>query len=126
LFLSNSQLHLVDLNKSFAEIWEHWSKIFGEKVVNAKFSLKMQIFKLKMHQERSLSTHINELKSITKEMTKIGNEVDDEYAKAILLNNLSSNCDNVNFTLPQLSTRTLDEMIAALLVEEKRMKEGDT
>ena len=47
LSLSDSQLHLIDLDKSSAEIWEHLSKIFGEKVVNEKFSLKLQSFKLK-------------------------------------------------------------------------------
>ena len=49
-------------------------------------------------------------------------KIEDEDVKAILLNNLSSNSDNVIFTLSQFSSKSLDEMIAALLAEEKRMK----
>ena len=65
LTLSDSQLHLIDLNKYSTEMWEQLTKLFGEKYTNAKFSLKLQLFKLKMHEETSLSAHINELKSLT-------------------------------------------------------------
>lgn len=58
-------------------------------------------------------------------MEKIDSKEEDEDTKAILLNNLSSRYDNVIFTLCQLSSQSLDEMIASLLEEEKRMKEGD-
>jgi hypothetical protein len=59
LALSDMQLHLIDLEKPSNEIWEQLSKLFGEKAMNAKFSLKMQLFSLKMHDETHLSTHIN-------------------------------------------------------------------
>ena len=95
LSLSNSQLHLIYLDKYSTKIWEHLSKLFGEKDVNAKFSLKLQLFKLKMHEEASLSSHINELKSIIRQLTMIGSKVDDDDAKAILLKSLPSTYDNV-------------------------------
>jgi hypothetical protein len=41
LSLADSQLHLIDLKKSSAELWAQLSTIFGEKAVNAKFSLKL-------------------------------------------------------------------------------------
>jgi hypothetical protein len=59
-------------------------------------------------------------------LVEIGNKVDDDDAKAILLNSLPSTYDNLIFTLSQLSSRTFDDMITTLLAEEKRMKEGDT
>lgn len=111
LSLSDSKLHLIDLDKSSFQIWEHLGKIFGEKAVKAKFSLKLQLFKLKMHEEASLSTHINELKSIIRKLAKIGNKIDDDDAKVILLNSLSSTYDNIIFTLSELSSRTFDDMI---------------
>ena len=49
--LSDTQLHLIDLEKSSKVIWEKLSKLFGEKAMNAKFSLKMQLFSHKMHDE---------------------------------------------------------------------------
>ena len=101
------------------------SKLFGERVVNAKFSLKLQLFKLNMYEDTSLSSHINNMKSLIRKLAEIGATIEDDDAKAILLNSLSSNYDNVAFTLSQLSSRTLDEMISMFLVEEKRIKEGD-
>ena len=79
-----------------------------------------------MHEETSLSTHSNELKSLMRQLRKIKAPVEEDDAKAILLNSLSSNYDNTIFTLSQLSTKSLDEMIAALLEKEKRLKQGNT
>lgn len=93
---------------------------FEEKAVNAKFSLKLQLSKLEIQEEILLSTHINELKSIMNQLAEIGSKKYEEDAKAILLNSLSSNYANVIFTSSQFSTRTLDEIIATLLAEEKR------
>lgn len=125
LSLADSQLHLIDLKKSSEEMWVQLSTIFGEKAVNAKFSLKLQLFKLKMHDEVSLSSHINDLKSLLAQLADINCKVDDDDAKAILLNSLSLKYDNAIFTLTQMPSRTLEDMISALLAEEKRMKEGD-
>jgi hypothetical protein len=52
-------------------------------------------------------------------------KVDEDDAKAILLNSLSQKYDNVIFTLTQMPSRTLEDMISALLAEERRMKEGE-
>ena len=38
LSLSNLQLHLIDLHKSYTEIWEELNKVFGAKALNAKNS----------------------------------------------------------------------------------------
>jgi hypothetical protein len=42
--LSDSELHHVDLDKYFKDIWEELQKLFGAKAVKAKFSLKLQLF----------------------------------------------------------------------------------
>jgi hypothetical protein len=127
LSLADSQLHLIDLEKSSEEMWVQLCTIFGEKAVNAKFSLKLQLFKLKMHDEVSLSSHINDLKSLLAQLADIDSDskVGEDDAKAILLNSLSKKYDNAIFTLTQMPSRTLEDMISALLAEEKRMKEGD-
>ena len=78
-----------------------------------------------MYQETFLSAHINELKSLMRQLREIKAQVEEDDAKAILLNSLSSNYDNTIFTLSQLSTKSLDEMIAALLAEENRLKQGN-
>jgi hypothetical protein len=126
LSLLDSQLHLIDLSKSSTQMWEQLSKIFGEKDENEKFNLKLQLLKLKMHAGISLTSHINELKSLIRQLGDTGIEVEEDDSKAILLNSLSSNYDNAIFTLSQMPSKTLDEMIASLIVEEKRMQLGDT
>jgi hypothetical protein len=126
LALSDTQLHLVDLAKSSKEIWEQLSKLFGEKAINAKFSLKLQLFSLKMHDETPLANHINDLMSLLRQLIEIGAKVDAEDAKAILLNSLSPKYNNIVFTLSQLSSQSLEGMIASLLAEEKRTNTEDT
>jgi len=44
LALFDTELHHVDLDKSSTEIWDNLNKLFGAKAVNAKFSLKLQLF----------------------------------------------------------------------------------
>ena len=107
-------------------MWEQLTKLFGEKSTNAKFSLKLQLFKLKMYEETYLSSHINEPNSLMRQLTEIKAPNEEDDAKAILLNSLSSNYDNTIFTKCQFSTKSLDEMIAALLEKEKRLKQGNT
>ena len=99
--------------KSSEEIWVQLSTIFGEKALNAKFSLKLQLFKLKMHDEVSLSSHINDLKSLLAQLADIDSDskVGEDDAKAILLNSLSKKYDNAIFTLTQMPSRTLEDMI---------------
>ena len=111
LALWDTQLHLIDLTKSSNEIWEQLSKLFGENSMNAKFSLKLQLFSLKMHDDSPLSTHINELMSLFKKLVEIGAKVDRDDAKAILSNSLSYKYYNVVFTLSQVSSQSLDSII---------------
>jgi hypothetical protein len=51
--------------------------------------------------------------------------VDEEDAKAILLNNSLFKYDNLIFTPSKLPSRTLEDMIASLFLEEKRTIAGD-
>lgn len=118
--------YFCQIHKALSKIWEHLSKTFGEKEVNTKLFLKLLLFKLKMHNGISLSTHINDLKSLIRKLEEIEVKIEEDDAKAILLNSLPLNYDNVIFTLSQFSSRSLDKMIATLLVEEKRMKSSNT
>lgn len=126
LSLSDSQLHHVDLTKTSKEIWEHLTQLFGVKSTNAKFSIKLQLFSLKMNEETSMSSHINNLMSLLRQLSEFGTKVEDEDAKVVLLNSLHSSYSNVVFTLSQMSTLTLQETIAALLGEEKQLKPEDS
>jgi hypothetical protein len=126
LALIDSELHHVDLEKSSKEIWDTLNALFGAQAMNAKFSLKLQLFSFKMSTEITMSSHINNLRSILRQLAEVKVVVDEEDAKAILLNSLPSKYNNVIFTLSQLPSQSLEDMIVALLAEEKRAIAGDT
>ena len=123
--MSDFELHHIDLEESSKVIWENLSKLFGAQAVNAKFSLKLQLFRFKMSVGITMSSHINNLRSLIRQLAEVQATVDEDDAKAILLNNLSSQYDNVVFTLSQ-NSQTFEEMIVALLSEEKRTTAGET
>ena len=80
LALSDSKLHLVDLTKPSKEIWEHLAQLFGVKTTNAKFSIKLQLFRLKMNEETSMSSHVNNLMSLLRQLVEASAKVEDEDA----------------------------------------------
>ncbi|KAH9314127.1 hypothetical protein KI387_022754, partial [Taxus chinensis] len=57
------------------------------------------------------------------QLAEVKAAIEDEDAKAILLNSLSSKYSNVVFTLSQIQSQSLGDMIATLLAEEKRTTE---
>ncbi|KAH9297699.1 hypothetical protein KI387_029381, partial [Taxus chinensis] len=71
----------------------------------------------------SMSSHINNLRSLIRQLAEVKAAIEDEDAKAILLNSLSSKYSNVVFTLSEIQSQSLDDMIAALLAEEKQTAE---
>jgi hypothetical protein len=73
----------------------------------------------------TMSSHINNLRSLIRQLVEVKAMVEEEDAKAILLNNLPSQYNNVIFTLSQMSSHTLEDMISSLLAEEKRATAGD-
>jgi hypothetical protein len=125
LALSDSKLHHIDLEKSSKEIWDNLNSLFGAKAMNAKFSLKLQLFRFKMSAKVTMSNHISNLRSLIRQLAEVKAIVEEEDAKAILLNNLPSKYNNVIFTLSQMSSQTLEDMIVALLAEEKRTIASD-
>ncbi|KAH9312384.1 hypothetical protein KI387_027419, partial [Taxus chinensis] len=123
LALSDSELHYVDLDKNPKDIWDNLSKLFGSKAVDAKFSLKLHLFKLKMSDGDTMSSHINNLSSLLRQLAEVKAPVDDEDAKPILLNSLPPKYSNVVFTLGQMPSNSLEDMISSLLSKEKMTKE---
>jgi hypothetical protein len=90
------------------------------------FSLKLQLSSVKMPTKATMSNHINDLRSIIRQLAKFKAITDEEDAKAILLNSLLPKYNSVIFTLSRLPSQSLDEMIAASLAKEKRITKGDS
>ena len=61
-----------------------------------------------------------------RQLAETGDKVELDDGKEVLLNSLSSKYSNVVFTLSQLSSQSLEEMVASLLVEEKRAYSEDS
>ena len=54
-------------------------------------------------------------------MEEVGVKVEEDDEKYVLLNSLSSKYENLVFTLSQLSSQSLDDMISTLLAEDKKL-----
>jgi hypothetical protein len=76
--------------------------------VNAKFSLNLELFSFKMSIEITISSHINNLRSILIKLVEIKAMVDEEDNKAIILNIVLFKDNNVIFTISRLPSQTLE------------------
>jgi hypothetical protein len=88
--------------------------------MNVEFSLKLQLFRFNMSAKVIMSSHINNLRSLIRQLTGFKSTMEEEDAKAISLNNLPSQYNNAIFNFSQRSSHTLEDMISSLLAEEKR------
>jgi hypothetical protein len=80
-----------------------------------------------MATETNISSHINDLKLLTIQWVEVSVKEEDEDAKDVLLSSYlqaSSYC-NVIFTLSQMSSKSLDNMLSSLLPEDRRLNEED-
>jgi hypothetical protein len=114
------------LEKLSKDIWDELNKLFGEKAVNEKISLKLKLFRFKIHVETTMPIYINNLKLLIGQLEKVGAKVEDEDAKSLVLNSFPSTYTNVMFTLSHMSLQFLDDMISSFFAKEKRLNEGDS
>lgn len=70
------------------------NKIFGANVVNAKFSMKIQIFIFKMEDKVTMSNHIINLKSLIRQLALVKVLINDDDVKSIMLNSFLSKYNN--------------------------------
>ncbi|KAH9288226.1 hypothetical protein KI387_032343, partial [Taxus chinensis] len=94
----------------FSAFWNHQDAII---------CCSSKLYRFKMDGV-SMSSHINNLLSLIRQLAEVTTAIEDKDAKAILLNSLSSKYNNVVVTLCQFQSQSLDDMIVALLAEEKR------
>lgn len=81
------------------------NKLFKEKVTNTKYSLKVQLFMLKIRNRTTMSNHIRNFRSPIRHLVEAKAPVvvvDD--AKSILLENVSSKYNNATFALNQITS----------------------
>jgi hypothetical protein len=79
-----------------------------------------------MSVESSISSHVNNIRSIIRQLAEVKAVVDEENAKTILLNSLSPKYSSVIFNLSQLPSQIPNKMIATFLAREKITIEGDS
>lgn len=92
------------------------------KSYKAKFSIKLQLFRLKMNEETSMSSHVTNLMFLLIQLFEACVRVENKDAKAILFYSLPSIYSDFVFMLSQMSSQNLDETITTLLAKEKRLK----
>lgn len=115
LSLLDSEIHHVDMDKSSKEIWENLNKLFRAREVNGIIFLKLQLFIFKIPCKSTLSSHVNNVRSIIRELVEFKAVVDEEDSKAILWNNFPPKYNSEIFTLSQLPSQSLYKTIATFL-----------
>ena len=69
LTLSDLELHHIDLDRSSKQDLKELQNVFGAKGVNVKLFIELHLFKFNMARKTTVSSHINELKSIVNNFT---------------------------------------------------------
>jgi hypothetical protein len=77
--------------------------------VNVKFSLKLELFIFKVPTEATMSSHINNIRSIIRQLAKVKEVVAEEDANVVLMNSLPLEYSSAIFTLSQLPSQSLDQ-----------------
>lgn len=123
LGLSDTFIHHIVDKCTSKEAWDELEKLFGAKGKNSKISLKIQFFGLELKRNETLSAHINTMKSIMAQLACIGAPVEEEDGIAILLKSMKlDEYGPLVATLKNLPDPTFQEIEAALMEEEQRLK----
>lgn len=86
--LDDAYIHYIDDASTAQQAWGSLEYMFAAKGKRSKIGLKLQLYKLTLHQGEDIASLINRLKSIVTQLSYIQSPVDEEDKVAILLNAL--------------------------------------
>ena len=84
--LDDAYIHYIDDASTAQQEWGILEYMFGAKGKRSKIGLKMQLYKLTLHQSEDIASLINRLQSIITQLVYIQAPVDEEDKVAVLLN----------------------------------------
>ena len=120
--VADDLVHYLDKATSSRHAWDILEWTFGAKSKNSKISLRMQLYGLMMHDDETLSSLVNRLKSICTQLSYIGCNIENDNKIAILLKSLPKLYDNIVMVLKEKEPKpSLESIIKSLYEEEKKI-----
>ena len=114
-------VHYLDQSTTAKHAWEILERTFGAKSKHSKISLKMQLYGLVMHDNESLSSLVNRLKSICTQLSYIECNIEEEDKIAVLLKSLPLHYDNIVTVLKEKEPiPSLESIVNSLQEQEKK------
>ena len=114
-------MHHLDQATSAKIAWDTLERTFGAKGKHSKISLKMQLYSLTMHDNETLSSVVNRLKSICTQLTYIQCNIDEDDKIAILLKSLPITYEHIVTVLKEKEpVPSLESIIHSLQEEENK------
>ena len=104
----NSDLHIyVRGSKTGKEAWEDLSKRFEEKTLSKKISYRRKLYKTHMNPGTDMTTHINQIKTISEHLEALDDPVVEKDLVMILISSWPTEYNNLITTLETLSEEKL-------------------
>lgn len=114
-------VHHLDQATSAKIAWDTLERTFGAKGKHSKISLKMQLYSLTMHENETLSSVVNRLKSICTQLSYIQCNIDEDDKIAILLKSLPIQYEHIVTVLKEKEPiPSLESIINSLQEEESK------
>ena len=114
-------VHHLDQATTAKTAWETLERTFGAKSKHSKISLKMQLYGLTMHENESLSSLVNRLKSICTQLSYIECNIDKDDKIAVLLKSLPMQFENIVTVLKEKEPiPSLESIIHSLQEEDNK------
>lgn len=114
-------VHHLDQATTAKIAWDTLERTFGAKGKHSKISLKMQLYALTMHENETLSSVVNRLKSICTQLTYIGCNIDEDDKIAILLKAMPMQYENIVTVLKEKEPiPSLESIVHSLQEEENK------
>lgn len=114
-------VHHLDQATSAKIAWDTLERTFGAKGKHSKISLKMQLYSLTMHDNETLSSIVNRLKSICTQLAYIQCNIDEDDKIAILLKSLPIQFEHIVTVLKEKEPiPSLESIIHSLQEEESK------
>ena len=118
----NSDLHIyVRGSKAGNEAWDALSKRFEEKTLSKKISYRRKLYKTHMNPGTDMTTHINDIKTISEHLEAVEDPVDEKDLVMILISSWPSEYNNLITTLETLS----DDKLTWNYVRDRAIAEYD-
>ena len=128
-WLDDSVFHHVSTEISAYSLWKKLESLYERKTAGNKAFLIRKLVNLKYREGASIAEHLNEMQSITNQLSSMKMSLDDELQALLLLSSLPESWETLVVSLSNSAPDgivTMSQVTSSLLNEELRRKSSAT